>query len=174
MSGRWWTLLTVNYNRLALLTNLPTLCPLMYPHWADFTRSATAAAIYKKKWSKQKQHLSFSHICADPHMHASQQRRSVSSPEGTTGLHCHNLQMGKGWTPPAAHWSWHTTLPQHSLLSYLANCTKPWYHGAMTEFSKMYWLQFLLLLPPPTQFGLVILRQLGFTYRGNTNSFPAK
>lgn len=131
--------------------------------------------VLKETQRAEAQSLSLSHTYADPHMQASQQRRSPFSPKATAGLHRQNRQMGRGLSPSSR-----AQEPAHHPATALAPLLLGGGFRALVSqsydwvFSNVPVAIFLLLLPPPTQFGLAILRQLGFTYRGNTNSFPAK
>lgn len=175
MSGRWCVLLTVNHNSLELLTDLPTFCPLTYLHWAYFTHTAIAAAVSKRKPSEQKHKVSPCPTHTQIHtrvLHSKGDRCSVLKQlQGSTAItrrwaRAEPFQQHAGAGTPPCH-STHPTL------------TWPWVPSLgivelWPSFLKCTDCNFLLILPPPTQFGLAILRQLGFTYRGNTNSFPAK
>lgn len=113
MSGRWCVLLTINYNFLELLTNLPTLCPLTYLHRAYFTHPAITAAVSGRKPSEKKQVSPCSiHTQMCTHMlHIRGDQCSVlKQPQGSTAI---TGRWARGWAPPAVHRGWYSTLPQH-------------------------------------------------------------
>lgn len=139
MSGRWCVLPTLHYNCLELLTNLPTRLPTNVPPLSVLhTPRGRSCWLLKETQRAEAQSLSLSHTYTDPHMQASQQRRSCSVLKRPQGSTARTRGWAEGWAPPAARRSRHIIPPQLSVHSYLAAGSEPWYHRVMTEFSQMY------------------------------------